>query len=138
MLRKYRRAYGYQQQRFADKAHISPGYLCDLEHGLKKPSAGLAKVIADVFGVKVTAVFPDGVAEKDCRQKFAPPAPYGPDDPGPRRLYPRRPFTVLCWHCKARVPMCADDYRPVVDAEPRCPSCGAEFREIMPLEEMRP
>jgi DNA-binding XRE family transcriptional regulator len=137
MLRKYRRAYGYAQNKFAEKVHISPTYLCDLEHGNKKPSAGLAKVIADVFGVKVSAVFPDGVAVKDCRKKFVQPQPYMPDDKPrvPPRQYPRRDFAVMCWHCRSTMTMRADDYHPVTGDDLRCPACGARFGDILPLEE---
>ena len=135
-LRLYRRAYGYAQNKFSEKAHISPTYLCDLEHGNKKPSAGLAKVIADIFGAKVEAVFPDGVASKDCRKKFVPPEPYVPDEPPvKRRLYPRRDFVVMCWHCRSTMTMRADDYHPVTGEDLCCPACGARFGDIVPLEE---
>jgi DNA-binding XRE family transcriptional regulator len=129
-------AYGYRQDKLAEKAHVSPGYLCDLEHGIHKPPPTLARVIADIFGAKVAAVFPDGVAEKICRKRFAPPVPDIPEDPGPRRLYPRRDFGVICWKCKTKLTMRADDYHPsAFDAPPCCPVCRAWFHDIIPLEE---
>ena len=70
MLRKFRKAYGYSQGKFAEKCHIAQTYLCELETGRRRPSAGLARHIADIFGMKVGAVFPDGVADRDCRRKF--------------------------------------------------------------------
>jgi DNA-binding XRE family transcriptional regulator len=96
-LRTLRKGYGYEGQKFAAKVFVSPGYLCDLEHGRKKPSPRLARIIADIFGMKVEAVFPDGCAEKVCRQRKVD-SYYMPDDTP----------------------------RPVVVYPPRCPKCGAQ------------
>ena len=93
-LRKYRKGYGYEQQKLAEKVHVSPGYLCDLEHGLKKPSPALARIIADVFGAKVEAVFPEGCAEKVCRQRKVDTGYCPPDTPAP-------PLALRCWKCRA-------------------------------------
>jgi len=97
-LRSLRKGYGYAGQKFAAKVFISPGYLCDLEHGLKKPSPKLARAIADIFGAKVEAVFPEGCAEKICRQRKVD-SYYMPDEDPPR---------------------------PVVVLPSRCPKCGAQ------------
>ena len=130
-LRRYRMAYGYEQQKLASKVHVSPGYLCDLEHGIKSPSAALARVIADIFGAKVEAVFPEGVAPKDCRKKFEPTHIPAPEVRG--RRYPRGDFGIMCWHCKRTSMFRADDHHLPLDDDPRCPSCGARFGDVIPL-----
>ena len=109
-LRTFRLGFGYEQQKLADRVHISPGYLCDLEHDLKKPSPHLARAIADIFGAKVEAVFPDGCAEKVCRQRaiesnYCPPAP------------PLPPLVLRCWKCGA----------VRISYHPTCYACGAGF-----------
>lgn len=114
-LRRFRRAYGYQQKVFAEKVHIGPSYLCRLEKGTAKPSAALARIIADAFGAKLEAVFPDGVAEKDCRRKFRPAPPTPPESV----LVPL-PLPPRCPKCGASVVACD------------CYACGMElerFRE---------
>lgn len=116
-LRTLRKGYGYEGQKFAAKVFISPGYLCDLEHGLKKPSPKLARAIADIFGMKVEAVFPNGCAEKVCRQRNVD-SYYMPDDtPRPIIAYPSR-----CPKCEAQVVI------------PSCYACGYQFDE-RPAEE---
>ena len=109
-LRTFRLGFGYEQQKLADRVHISPGYLCDLEHGLKKPSRFVAVVIANIFGVKPEIVFPDGYAEKVCRQRAVDTGYRPPETPPP-------PLVLRCWKCGAvRI-----SYRPF------CYQCGAEF-----------
>ncbi|MBE3040277.1 MAG: helix-turn-helix transcriptional regulator [Chloroflexi bacterium] len=112
-LRTLRKGYGYEQQKLAAKVFVSPGYLSDLEHGLKKPSPRLARAIADIFGAKVEAVFPDGCAEKVCRQRkvdaYAPPV-----EPAPVIYYPSR-----CPKCGAQV------------VRERCYACGYDYEVRM-------
>jgi len=116
-LRKYRMGYGYRQDKLAARVFISPGYLCDLEHDLKKPSPRLARAIADIFGAKVEAVFPDGCAEKVCRQRAVDTDYYCP----PTLLPP--PLVLRCWKCGA----------VRINHRETCYACGAEFK-ARPME----
>jgi len=110
-LRKYRMGYGYRQDKLAMQAHVSQGYLCDLEHGIKKPSPHVAATIANIFNVKPEVIFPNGYAEKVCRQRAVDTNYYCPPTPLPR------PLVLRCWKCGAvRI-----SYRPT------CYACGAEF-----------
>jgi DNA-binding XRE family transcriptional regulator len=124
-LRKYRTAYGHRQDKLASRVFISPGYLCDLEHGLKKPSPRLARAIADIFGAKVEAVFPEGCAEKVCRQRNVG-AYVPPDESRPIIPYPRE-FRVPCRHCGTPIYLRTDDRHPITRGALCCVYCGAEF-----------
>jgi transcriptional regulator with XRE-family HTH domain len=118
-LRRYRMAHGYTVERFAGKVLISASHLKHLEQGFSKPSPHLARAIADIFGAKVSAVFPDGVAKSEHGgRRSGAGRPLGaiilpplPPPPAPR------PFALRCWKCGAV---------RVSDHE-RCYQCGAEF-----------
>jgi len=52
-IKKLRLARGYTQSAFARELGISPGYLSQLEMGLRKPSRELVSRIADTFGASL-------------------------------------------------------------------------------------
>lgn len=133
-LREFRRAAEMTQERLADKAFISQGHLHKIETGQVQPWEREAQAIAIVLGVEPETLFPEGYKVRcdDGRMAVDPP-PEPP--PPPPRLYPRTDFVVMCWHCKAKLTMRADDYHPALGEDSHCPQCGARFGEIVPLEE---
>jgi transcriptional regulator with XRE-family HTH domain len=138
-LRHHRKMRQLTQSKLAEKSHMTQNRVCELESGLHLPWAYEARVLADLFGLKPEALFPDGFKVKadynNGPETHESEKPYRPDPP---RLYPRRDFTVLCSHCRTMLTMRADDYHPVMGEDLRCPQCGAQFRDIVPVEEMRP
>lgn len=138
-LRSHRIAAGYiKQESFAEKCHMSQGFLCDLENERKKPTRLTAEFIADILGVTAEALFPEGFSVRPTRYRTrvddGVPRTEVPEVVRPRRHYPRE-FSVLCWKCRRRVTMANDGYRMAVDEDPRCPECGAVFYDIIPAEE---
>lgn len=74
-LRHYRQAQGMSRARLAAKVHSDGAYIYQIENGTRTPSPWFAKLIADYFGVKVEAMFPDGVSEMTRKSKFRPQEP---------------------------------------------------------------
>ncbi|UCH77899.1 MAG: helix-turn-helix transcriptional regulator [Candidatus Coatesbacteria bacterium] len=52
-VKKLRLARGYTQSAFASELGISPGYLSQIEMGLRNPSRELIKKMADTFGASL-------------------------------------------------------------------------------------
>jgi transcriptional regulator with XRE-family HTH domain len=136
-LRHYRTARGLSQEKLGLRAHLTQDQISKLENGTLAPWRHQANAIAIVLGVKAERLFPDGFkttldynngsATHNLEPAYEPPA-----EPVFVRRYPRRPFVVLCWHCRSRVTMIAGEASG--DA-PTCPYCGAPFGDVMPLEE---
>lgn len=142
-LKAYRLSRRMTQLKLGEKVHISQDYVNKLERGLVLPTPNVANELAAYFGVKRGVLFPDGIREKyNYRNGSAThtEAPYvPPEEPLPVRLtrrYPGGDLTVMCWHCRRTVTMRADDMVPSnFDGDLKCPSCGAVFYDIVPLEE---
>jgi DNA-binding XRE family transcriptional regulator len=131
-LRDYRLSAGLTQARLAAKSFLSQGHIHKMETGQVKPWEREAQAISVVLGIPPETLFPDGYKVRCDYGHLAVDPP--PDVPRNVRRYPRS-FSVMCWHCRSIVSMKTDDYHPVVDTSPACPLCGAEFRDIVPLEE---
>lgn len=104
-LRHYRHAQNMTTTKLAEKVHCHSAYISQLETGTRSPSPWFAKLIADYFGVKVEALFPDGVSEGTRKSKFRPDDPcYAPPAPAPRRrlsVCPKCGATGFFEHCYA-------------------------------------
>ena len=55
-IRALRESLGIPHGKFAIRCSISPGYLTNIEKGIKQPSAEVARRIADELGVPLDAV----------------------------------------------------------------------------------
>ena len=139
-LRTLRTTAGLTQMKLAAKAHLSQPKLQQIEWGCVVPWPHEAQALAAIFDTTPEAIFPEGrkvrcdygktTKEEWC---YMPPEDEAP--PRRPRAYPRRPFMVLCWKCRAKVTMVGGNSSPH-DDDPRCPACGAAFGDIVPLEEM--
>ena len=141
-LRALREAAGMTQEKLSKKVHMSECELGSVERGYRLPWPHEAQTIAEVLGVAVDALFPDGFkVKKDlgnntkAARAYLPPDESEPVLARPVRRYPRSPFTVMCWHCRKMVAMCGDDQHSPFDSDPHCPECGAIWYDIMPTEE---
>ena len=138
-LRKLRIGYGYEQKYLAEKVGVSTTHMCNLEKGDRLPSPVLAKRIASVFGAKVEAVFPDGVAEKVCLDRFAPPVPLPPEAADSPMLplidVPDGIIATICPHCHTLNHL--RYYGPARYETAQCPACACDYtlkdgREVTP------
>ena len=64
------------REKLAAKVHSTGAYIYQIEKGTRTPSPWFAKTIADYFGVKVEAMFPDVVPGRTRGSKYAPPEPH--------------------------------------------------------------
>lgn len=123
-LRHYRHAQNMTTTKLAEKVHSTAGYISQLETGARTPSPWLAKLIADYFGVKVAALFPDGVSEVTRVSKYKPEEPrYEPPSPvrARRRLSvcPKCGATGFYEHCYAcGKPLVVDEAGACLTASP--------------------
>jgi transcriptional regulator with XRE-family HTH domain len=139
-LAEGRFACGLTQKRLAEKTHLPVTRIEYLElRADARPWVHEAEAIAIALNVAPETLFPQGVRERkeynagpDSRATKPPYAP--PPEPVFVRHYPRRDFEVMCWKCKSRVTM-RTDAASQFDDDPRCPYCGAEFGDVVPLEE---
>jgi transcriptional regulator with XRE-family HTH domain len=138
-LRTYRKARGLTQRRLAAKVHMTQDQICKLENAQLTPWRHQANALAIVLGVTAERLFPDGF-KTELNYNNGPathepePLYMPPEEPVFIRRYPPRDFDVMCWKCKAHVTMATGASLGFGD-DPACPYCGAEFGDIVPLEE---
>jgi transcriptional regulator with XRE-family HTH domain len=58
-LKWLRKRRGLSQEQLATQLDITDAYICYLEHGKRKPGAGIVLKIADFFGIPVEALLRD-------------------------------------------------------------------------------
>lgn len=51
-IKQIRKEQNMRQKELAEKAEISPQFLCDIEHGRRKPSYDTAVKLAEVLDIK--------------------------------------------------------------------------------------
>jgi len=144
-LAEYRIRAGLLQSKLAMKTHMRAPDISKVETGVRLPWAHEAAAIANVFGVRVSAIFPEGVKTRDGRadngRKNAAEAEASAPPPPPVfvRRYPAGPFLVMCAKCRTLFWVTqADDAHPLPDDdEATCPACAMPVRDIMPREGAR-
>ena len=134
LLKHYRKINGITQQRLAAKLHLTQYDVCLIERNERLPWPREAQLICDYFGVKVSAIFPDGLKQKyekppdyEDPRVYVPPAP----EPPPAVAYPRE-FRVRCWHCGAWISLEAGSERPLMHDELACLACARPFDIAIP------
>lgn len=124
-LRRHRKARRLKQLVIAEQTGVSKTTISALETTGDKPTAEVAVALAAFFGVKVKALFPDGVRERHRSGRprkeleYVPPEP--PVEPPPR--YPPE-FMVLCPKCRSRIFIAVDKAGGM---DLCCPSCSQRF-----------
>ena len=135
-LRQHRKARRMTQYDLELVTGISQARICSIEKYGDHPSLSHARILAIYFGVKIEAMFPDGVQTSpplgrfEKRKAGRPKGmgePYCPPPPKEKRInYPRN-FSVACWKCKGRIYLETSRERQLRGDDLTCPACGAVF-----------
>ena len=125
-LSHLRKSRNMTQQKLAQKLHMTQYDVCLIERNERLPWPREAQLICDYFGVKIQALFPGELRQRekvgggyDASRIYMP-----PDGSAPLPCPPR--FSVACWRCGSPLHMDTPGAIPK-DAVYECPACTAQF-----------